>query len=511
MVAKGLIKKGEYFDSVSLMLVSKELNKLEGIIDSAVVMGTAENKSILNTSGLLLPEFANAGDSDLIVVIKGESESEAENAFSKITDIFAKLRNKSESVENFAPKSIEGALKYQPDSNLLLISVAGKYASAEAKKALDNNLHVMIFSDNVSIEEELELKQLAHKKGLLLMGPDCGTAILNGIPLAFANVVNKGNIGIVGASGTGTQEVSCIISNKGGGISQAIGTGGRDVKAEIGGIMFLDAFAALKNDPETKVIVLVSKPPHESVQKKIAHEISQCSKPVVTILIGGNPEVMENAGAMAASSLEEAGLLAVALVNGLSKDEAKNLVKKSQNNRKPTEEEKNTVKGKYLRGLYSGGTLCDEAQLLLKDTLGYVYSNTPLNKDHKLENAWECKEHSIIDLGDDEFTVGRPHPMIDFELRNKKIIQEASNSSVGIILLDIVLGYGSNLNPEADIIPAIQNAKKNNNSIVIVCSITGTRMDPQNKVSLTNALEAENIIVFDSNASACRFIAELFS
>ena len=245
----------------------------------------------------MLPEFKDTTDNDLLVCIKAETEKVATDILDNIQTIFKKFRNTDENTEDYSPKSFEGAIKLMPEANLSLISVAGKYASREAMKALKNGLHVMIFSDNVSIEDELKLKQYAASKGLLVMGPDCGTAIINGVPLAFANIVNRGNIGIVAASGTGLQEISCIISNEGAGISQAIGTGGRDVKKEIGGIMFLQALQALNEDKETEVIVLVSKPPYEEVLKKIAAEISKIKKPVVAIFIGGNAEVIKNSGA----------------------------------------------------------------------------------------------------------------------------------------------------------------------------------------------------------------------
>ncbi len=313
MVVKGFIKQGEYFDSVTLMIVAGEVTKMEGVIDSAVVMGTQENMSILKNSGLLLDEFKNAEDNDLLIGIKAENNEVLEKALKRTEELFSEIRNKSDESEEFLPSSLEGALKKMPDANISLISVAGKYAAMEAAKALENGLNVMLFSDNVSIEEELELKNYAKSKGLLVMGPDCGTAIINGVPLAFANVVPKGSVGIVAASGTGAQEVSSVIGNNGSGVSQVIGTGGRDVKSDIGGIMVIESMRALAKDNDTKVIVIVSKPPSPDVLEKIANEIKKIDKPVVGILIGGDAKVVEAAGAVAATNLEEAGLIAVAL------------------------------------------------------------------------------------------------------------------------------------------------------------------------------------------------------
>lgn len=512
MTIKGIIKKGEYFDSVSLMLVAKDVNKLAGINDSGVVMGTAENKSILKASGIFIEEFNDAKDSDLLVVVKAEKDDDAVKAIAEIENLFKKLRQKSGTSQDFKPKSLSGAIKAMPDANLSLISVAGKYAAVEAMKALQNNMHVMLFSDNVSIEDELKLKNTAIEKGLLVMGPDCGTAIINGTPIAFANVVGRGNIGIVAASGTGLQEVSCVISNEGAGISQAIGTGGRDVKKEIGGLMFLEAMRALQNDDATKIIVLVSKPPHPDVQQKIAEEIKKITKPVVAILIGGNPEVLKNAGAITASTLEEAGVFATALSMGKNiSDIEPALLKRKENIIQKAKQIATAIKGKYVRGLFSGGTLCDETQLILKETVGFVYSNTPLGPDFKLADVWKSKENTIIDLGDDEFTVGRPHPMIDFSLRKKKIIEEAKDKDTAIILLDVVLGYGSNPDPAPELVPSITEALKISPRLKIICSITGTENDPQNKASVKNELEKAGVIVMSSNAEASQLVGHILN
>ena len=316
MIIKGLIKKGAYYDSVSLMIVSKELNKLEGIIDSSVVMGTSENRKLLQAVGLNLKDFEDSGETDILIGIRASTVAMADNAIQKIDQLFKDLQLHQNNTIHQKVHSLEEAFKQLPGANLSLISVAGKYAALEAMKALKLGLHVMIFSDNVSITEEIELKQYAHDHELLLMGPDCGSAIINGIPLGFANVVQRGNIGIVAASGTGLQEVSSVISNNSAGISQAIGTGGRDVRKEIGGIMFLEALKVLSDDEETKVIVLISKPPHPDVLEKIGAEIKKVRKPVISILIGGDTEVLRQTGAVPAFTLEEAGLFAVSVSKG---------------------------------------------------------------------------------------------------------------------------------------------------------------------------------------------------
>jgi len=378
----------------------------------------------------------------------------------------------------------------------------------------------MLFSDNVSIETELELKQFARDKGLLVMGPDCGTAIINGAPLAFANVCNRGNIGLVAASGTGAQEVTSLISNEGAGISQAIGTGGRDVKAAIGGIMFIEGIKALADDPDTNIIVLVSKPPYIDVQKKIADVIKGIKKPVVAILLGGDPKIVEDAGAIAANTLEEAALIASALSKGVPKAKAKDAVKKNLATRLDKidkialEESKGKARSqKYIRGLFSGGTFCEEAQLILKDKIGFCFSNAPLSPDFKLADSLVSQKHTIIDLGEDEFTVGRPHPMIDFSLRKKRIIQEAQDPETAVILLDIVLGWGSNMTPAEEITPeiveALKMSKVASRPITFVSSITGTDGDPQNRTKVHKLLEDAGAIVMPSNAAAAQLAGQI--
>lgn len=505
MKLKCLIVKGMYYDSVSLMRVSKEINVSEGVADASVVMGTTENKAILKVAGLLHPEFESSSDTDLLISVKASNEIWAEKAIAKVDGILKELRNKKESLTDTQAANLQQAFTQLPNANLALISVAGKFAAREAMKALKLGLHVMLFSDNVSIEDELNLKKYAKEKGLLVMGPDCGTAIINGTPLAFANVVNAGNIGIVAASGTGLQEVSSLISNFGGGISQAIGTGGRDVKEAIGGIMFIEAIKALNADQKTEVIVLISKPPHISIVQKINNELNAITKPVVSILLGGDATLMKASKAHLAQTLEEAAILAINLSGKSNKDTLVSSLDKMDDFEKIAKKIAKNVSGKYIRGLFSGGTLCDEAQLLLKDIIGNVYSNTPIEEEFHLCDVWKSKMHTILDLGDDAFTAGRPHPMIDYSLRNKRIIEEAADPDTAVVLLDIVLGYGSHLNPTSELVPVIVKAKAAAPNIAIVCSVTGTDKDPQNRTVVISELENAGVIVMPSNAAASIF------
>ena len=304
------------------------------------------------------------------------------------------------------------------------------------------------------------------------MGPDCGTAIINGVPLAFANVVNRGNIGIVAAAGTGLQEVSCIISNEGAGISQAIGTGGRDVKQEVGGIMFLEALKALAKDEQTRVILLVSKPPHQEVLEADRESDKTIRKPIVTSFIGAatNGRVLHprrgglDGGALGAGRNPTCGAPA------RRRDKEIHGWRRGGGQRKKRQ--------KYVRGLFSGGTFCAEAQILFKNLLTDVYSNAPVGSTKQLRDSLVSQKNTVIDLGEDEFTVGRPHPMIDYSLAESPDPRGGGRPGTAVILLDVVLGYGANPDPSAELSAVIRQASR---KVSVVCSITGTDQDPQNR------------------------------
>ncbi len=507
----GILKRGEYFDSVSLMLIAKKISELEIVLDSAAVMGTPENKSMLQTSGLLTDELQNAGDMDLMIAYKCNSQNESDLILQKINEFLKKSDETEKSSGSQNPSSIESAIKILPDANLVMISVAGKYAGDEAMKALQNGLNVMLFSDNVSIEKEIELKIFAKEKGLFVMGPDCGTAIINGVPLAFANVVNRGNIGIVAASGTGLQEVSCLISNSGCGISQAIGTGGRDVKKEVGGIMFLEGIKVLAEDKNTDVILLVSKPPADEVIIKIVELVNKIEKPIVGVFLNASIDLLKQNKINIAKTLEEGALLAVAYSQKKNiKDVISDLNKRESELKAIVEKEsmKLNPEQKYLRALFSGGTFCDETQMFFQKMSEEVFSNTPVGTVKKLKDIWKSEKHTIVDLGDDDFTVGKPHPMIDYSTRNKRILAEAKDPETAVILLDIVLGYGSNMDPLSEIIPVIKEVKKlatqQKKHLPIICSVTGTDKDAQNRTMVATALKAEGVLVMESNAAASK-------
>ncbi len=509
---KSLIKKGEYYDSVSLMIVGKKISEEFDIKDAAVVMATKENKEILKLSDLYTDKFDACTDTDLIIVLKHTDEKKLDEIFPKVEKLLRDIRKKSSDTANFEPKSLEGALKMEPSANLALISIAGRYAGDVAMDALKNGLNVMLFSDNVSLETEIKLKKYAVQNDLLMMGPDCGTSIINGVPLAFANAVNKGNIAIISASGTGLQEVSTIISDAGFGISQAIGTGGRDLKKEVGGMMFLASLKALSDDENTKLIVLISKPPHKSILSKINNELKNIDKKIVAVFLGISSNELPDFKGEIVSTLEEASLKAISIIGNKPYELIKNAFYEDYEDLDVLSEKlakEIGSKRKFIRGLFSGGTLCDEAQIVINDYIDKIYTNRPLKDNLPLDNLWKSTEHTLIDLGEDEFTVGRLHPMIDFDLRNKRILLEAQDKETAVILLDLVIGFGANKEPLKELLPTIKKVTLEHPDIKFVCSVTGTENDPQNKEKIIGELQKAGVVVMPSNAAAALLSAKI--
>lgn len=506
------IKKNAYYDSVTLMIVSKDLKKLDGVSEALVGMGTDLNREIAQNIGLYTSEFDAVTANDFFVAVQCETEEVAETAMQTVEELLNKKNEAKEAA--YFPPTLERALQVDPELNMAVVSVPGKFAADVVQDCLDRDINVLLFSDNVTVEEERTLKEYAASKELLMMGPDCGTAIINHVPLAFANVVKSGGIGIVAASGTGTQEVSSIVDQLGAGVSQVIGTGGRDLKKEIGGIMMKLGLDALKNDPETKVIVLVSKPPAKEIATEILQIATKASKPVVVSFIGGDRAEVESFGLTAAVSLEDAAHKAVALLNGgepkdyvgfaMGREAAQALAKEEAAKMAPGQ--------RWVRGFYTGGTLCDEAMKLMIGELSHIYSNIPLKPEDQLADArtGASFEHTFLDFGDDEFTVGRPHPMIDPSLRAERVVTDARDPECAIIMADCVIGYGSHPDPAADLAEAIVKAKAiaaaEGRHLPVVCAICGTEGDPQSLSKTRQKLEGAGALVLPSNAQATRFV-----
>ena len=475
--------RGVYRDSVVLMRLSRDLGAMDGINEAALMMGSPANKRVLKDAGLLSEESATAESGDLILAVSARDVIAARNAADTIEP---QIKSQTRAVAGYnvwRPKTIRTAAKGNPEANLALISVPGSLAAAEARKAINNGLHVMMFSDNVSIEDEISLKKQAREQGVLMMGPDCGTAILNGVPLAFANKVSRGGVGIIGASGTGIQEVTTLISNNGSGISHAIGVGGRDLKDEIGGISTLMGIDQLDNDTGTKQIVLISKPPGGKVLPKIMERVGQSLKPFTICFIGA-PNLDLPANATAARTL---------------KDAAQATLGEREINQFTPSYTKIPDGRTAIRGLYSGGTLAAETQLILLDAGLSVASNAAIPGAKELSD--EIKTHKIIDLGDDQYTQGRPHPMIDPEIRREPLAAALADIDVGLILIDIVIGYGAHPNPAGQLADMLSSMRGKNDP-TIIASVTGTEQDPQVLSSQIQTLQSAGIGVAASNADA---------
>jgi FdrA protein len=489
-VTKHDVRRGAYYDSVVLMQLQRGLIGLPGVVDAGVVMATPANRDLLAANNLL-PDSITASPDDLLIVVKAEDDSSASDAINQVDSLLAKKR--SSVSQDFRPRSLSSAVKQLPEAHWVLISVPGRYAAGVARQALDLGKHVFLYSDNVSLEDEISLKQTAREKGLLVMGPDCGTAIINGIGLGFANRVRGGSIGVVGASGTGTQAVTAHIHNLGGGISHAIGTGGRDLKSEVGAITAHQALDLLARDEETKVIVLISKPPSPDVATGLISAAQSTGKPVVVYFIGYPPPARKIGNLRFAISLSEAAELAV------------------NNNRELVSDNKLPITNYYLRGLFSGGTLAYETLLGLQASLSPIFSNAPITNNQLLKDPLHSESHTIIDLGDEFFMVGRLHPMIDNDLRIRRMKQEATDAEVGMILFDVVLGEGSHLNPTGELVPVIDEIRKaRRRDLEFVAILIGTDDDPQNTESQVEQLKDIGVTVFRTATEAVEYISLRF-
>ena len=501
------IRAGAYYDSAVLMQLQRGLLDLAGVLDSGAVMGTPANLELLDQSGLLADDSRKAGVNDLVIVVKAENESAAIDALRQVDALLA--RRRSAVSEEFRPRSLETAVQQLPEAGWVLVSVPGRFAAGVAREALRLNRHVFLYSDNVPVEDEVELKKTAQAKGLLVMGPDCGTAIINGIGLGFANRVRRGPIGLVGASGTGLQAVTTRIHELGGGISHAIGTGGRDLKAEVGAITAHQALDVLARDPETRVVVLVSKPPAPDVATRMLAAAQATGKPVVVDFIGYPPPARKLGHLRFAASLSEAAELAVKLLEIRELDASRG------------ELENSPISNLYLRGLFSGGTLAYEAMLGLQAMLSPIYANTPITNNQLLPDPLKSQAHTIVDLGDEVFMVGRLHPMIDYDLRLRRLRQEAADPEVGLILLDVVLGEGAHPDPAGELAPVIQEIRdqrlqppKRSGAgleIDVVAVVVGTGDDPQNLDSQIERLKAAGAIVYRTMTEAIDDVARRLS
>ena len=445
------VERGRYLDSVALMRLSRRLSGQPGVENAALMIGTPSNKALLRDAGLLARDGDAAGPNDLIIAVRATEERAGRSALA----IALEREQAERSAELLSTNTFAGALDALPRANLALISVPGDFAANEARKALAAGLHVLVFSSGVPIEEERALKLLAREKGLLLMGPDCGTALIAGTPLAFANALPRGDIGIISASGTGAQEVSCLIARLGGGVSHVIGVGGRDLDERVGALATLAAIDALEADSATSTLVLISKPPAPKVAEEVIARLQRAKKKHVVCFLGRDDTTLQAAAETATGRKMEPAQSAPARSRG------------------------------RVEALYCGGTLCSEAELIFRRR--------------------GLSGHHFVDLGDERYTRGRPHPMIEPELRNEHVGAALADPAVGAILVDVVLGYGAHQDPAA-VLAQVLNGKKS-----VVASVVGTDQDPQMRSRQVAMLEQAGVLVAASNAQAAEAAAAIVS
>ena len=477
------VRKGAYADSVALLQVSKDVAATAGVWAAQVAMATPLNLGLLETMGFTMP---GSTANDMVVALRVESHDRIGAALQAVEAALAAVsrHNSTEAEQNIAPRTTESAMT-RLDTSLAFISVPGRYAVVEAMDALDQGQDVMIFSDNVPVEQEIALKLIAQERGLLVMGPDCGTAMVGGVGLGFANAVRTGPVGLVAASGTGCQQLMCLLDYAGVGLSAALGVGGRDLGTKVAGLASKQALRRLDDDPNTELIVVVSKPPADEVAADLRSFANGLSTPVQFALLGpGQPDLT--------AAAEE---ILVALGRTV-----------------PTWPTWGTpaagAAGGFLRGLFVGGTLCDESMLIASAALGPIHSNIPLDPAYALDATLSADAHLMIDFGDDSLTVGRAHPMIDPTIRLEYLAKTAADPATAAILLDVVIGHGSERDPAAALAPAITQAiaaaRQSGRDLPIVVACVGTETDPQNLTHQATACAAAGAQVFLSNAQAVR-------
>ncbi|KPL89315.1 hypothetical protein SE16_02280 [Ardenticatena maritima] len=481
------------------MQLQRALLDEPGVLDAGVVMGTDANKEILAQNNLLTEEARSANPEDLVIAIRAESEEAARAALSRVDALLQRRQAQTQSL--YRPRSLENALRQLPEAEWVLVSVPGRYAAGVARDALRLNRHVFLYSDNVPLDDEIALKRDAAAKGLLVMGPDCGTAIVNGVGLGFANKVRRGPIGMVAAAGTGLQEVSTRIHRLGGGLTHAFGTGTHDLSAAVGAITTLQALDLLARDPNTRVIVLVSKPPDPVVVEEVLRAARATGKPTVINFIGYNAPRAQDGNLFFTRTLAETA------------EQAVRLAEETTATVEPPDTAGFAAEQRFLRGLFSGGTLAYEALLLLRGYLPAVYSNAPLDPAYALDDPTTTREHTVLDLGADEFTVGRLHPMIDNDLRIRFLEREAADPAVAVILLDVVLGYGAHPNPAAELAPAVERvraaAASAGRRLDVGVVVVGTDDDPQKYAEQVAMFEQAGARCFPTNADMVRWAGAL--
>ena len=479
------LRRGIYRDSVVLMQVSQDVAACKGVAAAIVAMATPLNLEIYERLGFDPAAVEEASPNDLLVAIRAD-DGALDTAVAELERRLAP--SASPQSHGFgsapAPRTLASALRR--GGSLALISVPGRNAFVEAMDAIQAGVSVMLFSDNVSVQQEILLKEEAAKHDVLVMGPDCGTAIVGGLGLGFANALRPGPVGIVAASGTGAQEVTCLLDADGVGVTAVLGVGGRDLSAAVGGRSTLAGMQVLDEHAATEFIVVLSKPPDPKVAERVRAAAGRLKTPSLVAFVGMGQGDLTSATAQILAAL------------GRSPTPSPTWSAPYERDSRPG----------FVRGLFSGGTLCDEAMAIAAETLGPILSNTPLQATWALGDDLQASGHLMIDFGDDRLTAGRPHPMIDQSLRLERIAQEGSDPQCGVLLLDVVLGYGSHPNPASELAPAIaaarDRARRGARDLAVVVSLVGSCSDPQGRDSTAEQLRAAGASVHLSNAAAAR-------
>jgi len=481
-----------YLDSVVQMMGTRAMEQVEGVQWAAAAMATAANLDTLAAEGFDAAAWDGASPGDLLLAVRADSEETTSAAMDAAREVMFAARARRAEAMASAPRSIGEAVEERPDSSLAIISVPGDYAALEAHHALAAGLDVLLFSDNVSRADEIELKEHARLRERLLMGPGAGTAMLAGVGLAFANVVRPGPVGVVAAAGTGAQEAMALLDRWGVGVTCVIGLGGRDLNADIGGRMALMALEVLEADPATEVVLLVSKPPAPEVAARLLGQSRRT--PVVAALMGVEPGLPTAEGVTVVDTLE-GGVAATLRVLGRTAPDTSSLRGPSIADVIARLRPEQTA----IHGLYSGGTLGYEALVLLGRHFGPVYSNTPIDKSLHLPAPEGAS--ILLDLGEEEYTQGRPHPMIDPSTRLELLARSGAEASVAAILLDVVIGHGANTDPAGVLAPLCRQIHDAGGPQVIAY-VLGTDADPQSYESQVATLVDAGCIVTETAARA---------
>ena len=503
-----VVLRNLFRDSIQLMRLSEDVKKLDGVADAVVAMGTETNRHLLQDLGLLGKESRNAGDGDLIIAVRPSEGADAAEVMGRVQHLVMAPPAGAKGQRTTVFHSVKTAVDRVGRANLAIVSVPGGQAFDPTMELLRNGVNVHLFSDHVPLDQEIKLKSYASSHGLLVLGPGAGTSIINGVGLGFANSVRRGDVGIVASAGTGIQEVSTMLDSIGLGVSAALGVGGTDVREEVGGLMMRDCLSLLEEDESTRTIMIIAKTPKEKVIKEImAHAERETTKPLVACFLGLDTPSAEGGRIRYAKTLHSAVYRAASIAGGEAEEAFRTRIGSSFEELSKVSQR--VASGlapsqRFVRGLYSGGTLAHETLLIFRELVGEPYSNTPLSDEFALRDPNASREDSVVDLGDESFTAGRAHPMIDPTLRKLRIAQESRDAGLAAVLLDIVLGYGSASDPGGALLGAIGEARvssrRRGGEIAFMAHVCGTDSDPQPLAEQCDRLSKAGVLLFPSNA-----------